>query len=129
VIASAIRYLIFSEQFSNENPTRELLALIMTSKTLDWRSKEGLAVGKGATVQEFVATIGDKSLQIDVAPWGEGHLKINGREIAHITDAKNRRQAFRNLAMAAERFLRGDAIESQSKKIATSIPDSQAKRE
>ena len=129
MIASAIRYLIFSEQFSNENPTRELLALIMTSKTLDWRSKEGLAVGKGATVQEFVATIGDKSLQIDVAPWGEGHLKINGREIAHITDAKNRRQAFRNLAMAAERFLRGDAIESQSKKIATSIPDSQAKRE
>jgi enoyl-[acyl-carrier protein] reductase I len=47
---------------------------------LDWRTNEKLAVGKGATVQEFVATLGDDKLEIDVAPWGEGHLKINGRE-------------------------------------------------
>jgi hypothetical protein len=29
---------------------------------------EALAVGKGATVQEFVATIGEDRLEIDVAP-------------------------------------------------------------
>ena len=39
----------------------------MTSRMPDWKSKEGLAVGKGATVQEFVATVGDKKLEIDVA--------------------------------------------------------------
>ena len=37
---------------------------------LDWKSKEGLAVGKGATVQEFVAISGKDTLEIDVAPWG-----------------------------------------------------------
>ena len=43
----------------------------MTSRKPDWTAKEGLAVGKGATVQEFVATVGDVELEIDVAPWGE----------------------------------------------------------
>ena len=57
--------------------------------------------GKGATIQEFVATIADKTLEIDVAPWGEGRLKVNGNEIAHINDAKDRRQAFSKLAKAA----------------------------
>ena len=57
----------------------------------DWKPNEGLAVGKGATVQEFSATVGDDKLEIDVAPWGEGHFKVNGREIAHINDAKDRR--------------------------------------
>jgi enoyl-[acyl-carrier protein] reductase I len=46
-------------------------------------------------VQQFVATLDDDQLQIDIAPWGEGHLKINGREIAYVADAKDRRQAFR----------------------------------
>ena len=40
----------------------------MASTTADWKAKEGLAAGKGATVQEFVATV-DKRLE--VAPWGE----------------------------------------------------------
>jgi enoyl-[acyl-carrier protein] reductase I len=46
-------------------------------------------------VQQFVATLDDDQLQIDIAPWGEGHLKITGREIAYVADAKDRRQAFR----------------------------------
>ena len=69
----------------------------MTSITPDWKPNEGLAVGKGATVQQFVAIVGRDKLEIDVAPWGEGHLKVNGREIARINDAKDRRQAFREL--------------------------------
>jgi enoyl-[acyl-carrier protein] reductase I len=88
----------------------------MTSRILDWKSKESLAVGKGATVQEFVAIVGDKKLELDVAPWGEGHLKVNGREIAHIDDAKDRRQAFRHLAKTAERYLQGQVLEPESKR-------------
>jgi enoyl-[acyl-carrier protein] reductase I len=77
----------------------------MTSRKPDWISKEGVAVGKGASVQEFVATVGDVNLEIDGAPWGEGHLKINGREVGHVTSAKDRRQAFRDLKQMAERYL------------------------
>jgi enoyl-[acyl-carrier protein] reductase I len=43
----------------------------MTTIRLDWKSNETLAVGKGATVQEFTATVGDDKLLIDVAPWGD----------------------------------------------------------
>jgi hypothetical protein len=77
----------------------------MTSRKPDWISKEGVAVGKGGTVQEFVATLVDVKLEIDVAPWGEDHLKINEREVGHVTSAKDRRQAFRDLKQMAERYL------------------------
>jgi enoyl-[acyl-carrier protein] reductase I len=77
----------------------------MPSSKPEWKTNESLAVGKGATVQEFFATVGDDKLQIDVAPWGEGHLKINGKEIARIDDAKDRRQAFRSLKKIADRYL------------------------
>ena len=67
-------------------------------------SKAGLENERGAwpwakapPCRNSVATVGDDKLEIDVAPWGEGHLKVNGREIAHIDDAKDRRQAFREL--------------------------------
>src|SRR3954467_1893013 len=83
---------------------------------LDCKSKDGLAVGKGATVQEFVAAFGGKKLHIDVAPWGEGHLRIDGREVAHVTDGKDRRQAFRKLATSAERFLQGLPLEPLSQR-------------
>jgi enoyl-[acyl-carrier protein] reductase I len=99
----------------------------MSSGTLDWKSKEGLAVGKGATVQEFVATIGSTTFQINVAPWGEGHLKINGREIVHVADAKDRRQAFRNLAKKAEQFVEGTVPASETKRTASMIPVAKAK--
>jgi enoyl-[acyl-carrier protein] reductase I len=99
----------------------------MASTTPDWTTKEGLAAGKGATVQEFVATVGDKRLEIDVAPWGEGHLKVNGREIAHVNDAKDRRQAFRKLAKAAEHYLHGDKPVPTNKRSSTMIPSVKAK--
>jgi enoyl-[acyl-carrier protein] reductase I len=99
----------------------------MTSSMPDWRSKDGLAVGKGATVQEFVAPVGDKKLEIDVAPWGEGRLKVNGRQIAYINDAKDRRQAFRKLATAAERYLQETALEPERKRSSPMIPVVKAK--
>jgi enoyl-[acyl-carrier protein] reductase I len=93
----------------------------------DWKSIEGLAVGKGATVQEFVATVGSDKLQIDVAPWGEGHLRVNGKEIARVDDAKDRRQAFRELKRMAERYLQEQAVKPQSKRTGTMIPAVKAK--
>jgi enoyl-[acyl-carrier protein] reductase I len=77
----------------------------MTSRTLEWRTDQTLSVGKGATVQQFFALLGDNRLEIDVAPWGEGHLKINGREIAHVDDAKDRRQAFRAIKKIADHYV------------------------
>src|SRR5712671_1238046 len=96
-------------------------------KTLDWKSKDGLAVGKGATVQEFVATFGDQNLEIDVAPWGEGHLRVNGKKIAHVGDAKDRRQAFRNLAKSAEHYVQEKLVEPPSKRSSSMIPSVKAK--
>jgi enoyl-[acyl-carrier protein] reductase I len=60
----------------------------MPSRTLEWKTDQTLAVGKGAIVQQFVALLGDDRLEIDVAPWGEGRFRFNGREIAHVDDAK-----------------------------------------
>ena len=39
----------------------------MSSRPLEWKTDETLAVGKGATVQQFVATLGDNKLEIDIA--------------------------------------------------------------
>ena len=71
---------------------------------LDWKTNGTLAAGKGATVQQFVAILGDDRLEAEIAPWGEGHLRINGRDIARIDDAKDRRQAFREIKKIAERY-------------------------
>jgi enoyl-[acyl-carrier protein] reductase I len=72
-----------------------------------------LAAGKGATVQQFVAIVGDHRLEAEIAPWGEGRLRINGRDIAHVDDAKDRRQAFRAIKAVAERY-----VETHMNKIA-----------
>jgi enoyl-[acyl-carrier protein] reductase I len=77
----------------------------MTHRRLDWKSNDGLAVGKGATLQEFFATAGNDKLVIAVAPWGEGHLKVNGHEVGHVENAANRRKAFSELKRMAERYL------------------------
>jgi enoyl-[acyl-carrier protein] reductase I len=77
----------------------------MTLSKVDWKSNGQLAVGKGATVQEFMATVGADKLAIGVAPWGEGRLSVNGHEIAHLKDVKDRRQAFSELKKIAERYL------------------------
>ena len=99
----------------------------MTSTKPDWKANEKIPVGKGATFQQWVATVGDHKLEMDVAPWGEGHLKVNGREIAHINDAKDRRQAFRNLNIIAERYLDGQVTEPKSKRSSPMIPAVKAK--
>jgi enoyl-[acyl-carrier protein] reductase I len=90
---------------------------------LDWKTIDTLAVGKGATVQQFVAIVGDDRLEAEVAPWGEGRLKINGRDIAHIDDAKDRRQAFRAIKLIAERYVETH----MSKNAATALPSVKAK--
>jgi hypothetical protein len=99
----------------------------MISSKPDWKANEALAAGKGATVQEFVATVGNDKLEIDVAPWGEGHLKVNGRELAHINDAKDRRQAFRELKMIAERYLEAQVSKPLNKRNSPMIPVVKAK--
>ena len=98
----------------------------MMSK-VDWKTDETLAVGKGATVQEFFATVGSNKLQIDVAPWGEGHLKVNGREIGKVDNAKDRRQAFRELDKMAIRYLMGQPLKSDIKRKSSMIPAVKAK--
>jgi enoyl-[acyl-carrier protein] reductase I len=100
----------------------------MSSTKPEWTANKTLAVGKGATVQEFSANVGGNILEIDVAPWGEGHLKVNGREIASVNDAKDRRQAFRELSKAAERYLREQlTAKPDTKRISSMIPKAKAK--
>src|SRR5262245_23226308 len=99
----------------------------MTTPTPDWKSDERHPVGKGATIQQFVAIVGRDTLQIDVAPWGEGHLKVNGREIAHVNDAKDRRQAFRELKKIADRYVQERAPAAETKRKSSMLPTVKAK--
>lgn len=78
---------------------------------VNWVPNDDLAVGKGATIQQFFTTVGGDRFEINVAPWGEGQLAVNGREIARTIDAKDRRQAFSTLKRAAERYVRGDPVD------------------
>jgi len=94
---------------------------------LNWRTNEKLAVGKGATVQEFVATVGNDTFEINVAPWGEGELKVNGRGIAHVDYAKDRRQAFRELNLIAGRYLKGDFVTTEKERRPSMLPSVKAK--
>jgi enoyl-[acyl-carrier protein] reductase I len=99
----------------------------MPSRTLEWKTDQALAVGKGATVQQFVAMLGDDRLEIDVAPWGEGHLKINGREIAHVDDAKDRRQAFRAIKKIADHYVDTHMTKTEAKNASPGLPTAKAK--
>jgi enoyl-[acyl-carrier protein] reductase I len=99
----------------------------MSFAKTEWKAKDGLAAGKGATVQEFVASVGRDIFEIDVAAWGEGHLRINGREIAHVDSAKDRRQAFRDLKKIAERYAEKQTPNPDSKRKSPMIPDVKAK--
>jgi len=99
----------------------------MTPGKPSWEPKTDLALGRGATIQQFVATVGDHKLEIDVAPWGVGHLKVNGREIARVNDAKDRRQAFRSLAQTAERYVQERATAPARKRSSHMIPAVKAK--
>jgi enoyl-[acyl-carrier protein] reductase I len=99
----------------------------MTSIKPDWKPNADFPVGKGATVQQFVATVGDETLEILVAPWGEGHLRANGREIARIDDAKDRRQAFSRLKQLADSYVQEQALIPKSKRKPSMIPAAKAK--
>src|ERR1700752_5044775 len=83
----------------------------MPLRTADWEPNKDLPLGKGATVQQFFATLGKDRFEISVAPWGEGQLRVNGLEIARTAEAKDRRQAFATLKQAAERYARGEPLE------------------
>ncbi len=72
----------------------------------EWKTNGTLSAGKGATVQEFVATVGRHRLVIDVAPWGEGHLRIDDQEVACVTGAASRYDAFVCLKEIADTRLR-----------------------
>jgi enoyl-[acyl-carrier protein] reductase I len=99
----------------------------MPSRTLEWKTDQALAVGKGATVQQFVALLGDDRLEIDVAPWGEGHLRINGRQIAHIDNAKDRRQAFREIKKIADHYVDTHMTKTEAKNASPVLPTAKAK--
>src|SRR5829696_8673444 len=96
-------------------------------RTVVWKANEEFPVGKGATVQEFVAVVGDSRYIIDVAPWGEGRFTVDGQEIARIDDAKDTRQAFSDLSALAERFLKGEPIKSELPRRSPLIPAAKAK--
>jgi enoyl-[acyl-carrier protein] reductase I len=93
----------------------------------DWKSDGDFAVGKGATVQQFVATVDGEMLEIQVAPWGEGLLRANGREVGRIDDAKDRRQAFTRLSRMADSYLEEQARVPKAKKKPSMIPTAKAK--
>lgn len=79
----------------------------------EWRADESVALGRGATLQVFLATVGKDELEMGVMPWGEGHLKLNGREVAHIDHAVDRRHAFRELNRIASHLFEGQIPEGQ----------------
>ncbi len=99
----------------------------MTLNSATWEPNRELPVGKGATVQQFFATVGTDRFEINVAPWGEGQLMLNGREIARTAEAKDRRQAFTSLKQAAERYLRGEPIDQTGPRKPRLIPAVKAK--
>src|ERR1700756_4571819 len=99
----------------------------MSLSRVDWKANGQLAVGKGATVQEFMAVVGADRLAIDVAPWGEGRLKVNGHEIAHVTEAKDRRQAFRELQKIADHYLQTRAAPFEKPGSSAKLPATKAK--
>jgi hypothetical protein len=54
----------------------------MPLQTANWEPNKDMPVGKGATIQQFFTTLGKDRFEINVAPWGEGQLKVNGQEVA-----------------------------------------------
>lgn len=63
------------------------------------------ARGQGRNGQEYFAMAGYYKLRSKVALWGEEDLRINGRKISQVGNARDRRQAFRELATTAEQYL------------------------
>jgi hypothetical protein len=77
----------------------------MTPIKPHWKAHAASA-GQGASIQQFVATVGNATLEIEVASQGDGTLKVNGVEIAHVRSARGGREALRDLKSIAARHLR-----------------------
>lgn len=60
-------------------------------------------------------------------PWGEGHLRVNGRQVASVDDARDRRQAFRKVKKIAEDYPGTHAPARTSKMSPSMIPAVKAK--
>lgn len=73
-----------------------------SDRKLEWAPDLAMATGKGATMERFIAHDGIDLFEIDTTPWGEGTLKLNGAEIAHIEDDLDPGDAFRELEAIAE---------------------------
>jgi enoyl-[acyl-carrier protein] reductase I len=101
--------------------------IAMPLQTANWEPNKDMPVGKGSTVQQFFATLGKDQFEINVAPWGEGQLKVNGQEVARTAEAKDRRQAFAVLKQAAERYARGESLELPKPGKARLIPTVKAR--
>jgi enoyl-[acyl-carrier protein] reductase I len=101
--------------------------IAMPPRTADWKPNKDMPTGKGATMQQFFATVRNDKFEINVAPWGEGQLKVNGLEIARTAEAKDRQQAFTILKQAAEKYMRGEPIEMPSNGKGRLIPAVKAK--
>jgi enoyl-[acyl-carrier protein] reductase I len=101
--------------------------IAMPLRIADWEPDKDLPVGKGATIQQFFATVRNDKFEISVAPWGEGQLKVNGLEVARTAEAKDRRQAFASLKQAAERYMRGEPVDMPHNGKARLIPAVKAK--
>jgi enoyl-[acyl-carrier protein] reductase I len=99
----------------------------MNATKPEWKTNPDLPVGKGATFQRWIATIGQNKLEMDVAPWGEGFLRVNGREIGRIKDGKDRRHTFRELNKIAEVYIEGHASALPGKRRPSMIPAVKAK--
>jgi enoyl-[acyl-carrier protein] reductase I len=93
---------------------------------LVWSANEEFPAGK-ATVQEFVAAVGDSRYMIDVAPWGEGRFTVDGREIARVDGTNDTQKLFSDLSKLAERHLKGETIEVTVPRRSPLIPAAKAK--
>ena len=98
----------------------------MDKRSADWEPNRVMPTGKG-TLQQFVATVGKDRFEINVAPWGEGQLTVNGREIARTAEAVDRRHAFAALKQAAERYAAGEPLDAATNGKARLIPVVKAK--
>jgi hypothetical protein len=67
----------------------------------DWQPDLSLPAAK-STRQHFAASAGADRFEIDVAPWGEADLSVNGRPMAHVAEQPSAGDAFRNLDRIAE---------------------------
>ncbi len=78
----------------------------MTPTKPYWKAHAVPPAGQGASLQQYVATVGSAKFEIELAPWGDGTLKVNGVQIAQVRAARSNREALRDLKKVAARHIR-----------------------